>query len=426
MLVYTMVDGESSPEGFLLPDENATVRDLLTMAGTARSAKNRQLAMLVDGAEPAARLVDLGITNGELVRLRATGKPQPDRIVGTEADEPVAPVGEDTNADKVRSRRGSRRRLSEYEELSQLLQWHPPYHMNGVARPSYEVWTDKSTMLRSSDWDSYRAPDKLYYRSYTALQSKADRAVHVAFDFANEDGMLAGVDSEHVERMRELIGALQYPEWGLCMLHQHATRFALSSWIAGATEFMMFDELRHAQLYGRLALAYGEAHGGFGAGHEQWMSSSRFQPVRQLTEEMLALLDWGQGIVVADVLFEPVLTAAVRAALTAGSARSGDSLTPFVCRSIETDKARHRADARAFLQLVCQDETHGEANRALVREWSSQWVPRIIAAGHALAGDSPSADEAIDSVLSQLQDQLAAAGVGDDALSLPIQRAEQS
>lgn len=409
MLLYTQVDGESAPEGLVLSGADATVAELLARAGVSRSAQGRRVVLPFE-ADDNARLADVGLRSGDLVRLGTTGEPV------TERSEPesIGQVPEAVQPEPPRQRRAAR--LSEYEELTQLLQWHAPYHINGKGA-SQQVWTDESTALRSMDWERYRSPDKLYYRTYVSAQARAERAVQTAFAFAEETGQLESVDAERVARLRELLGALQYPAWGLCVLHQYTTRFALSSWIAGATEFMMFDELRHAQLYGRLTLAYEEAHGGFDNGDSVWLESPRFQPLRKMIEELMCVLDWGQAVLVAGLIVEPILSAASRALLEFGSLRAGDALTGFVCQSIERDQQRHRESSQALLMLVCEDAEHGEANRRVIGVWAASWLPRVQSAIDALAGGSVEAAAAATDASERLRAQLAACGV---AVDLPV------
>ncbi|MET0901542.1 MAG: hypothetical protein ABWY45_26805 [Mycobacterium sp.] len=379
MLIYSRVLGEAAPEAFILTEDDPTVADLMKTVSGARSARGRVLELNIDGADDAT-LAGLGIDDGDLVEVLAIGEPKFDN---TPAPKPVLDL-EPAPAPKGR-------RLNEYEEVTQLLQWHGPYHIQGD-RPAHQVWSDDSTELRCSDWESYRTPDKLYYRTYTTRQARAGRSVATAFEFAQSDGQLAKVDPARVELLRNVIGVLQYPDWGLCVAHQNATRFALSSWIAGATSFMMFDELRHAQLYGRLAVAYGEQHDGFDDPRPAWMDEPRFQPSRRIIEETMATLDWGKTIVLADLIVEPLLTSAAHTLLTNGSLTAGDGLTPFVCRSIEDDKLRHRESAAAFLRLVCQDQTFGGDNRELITGWVGELLPRVHAAAVQLLGNFPTAD----------------------------------
>jgi methane monooxygenase component A beta chain/propane monooxygenase small subunit len=403
VLVYTRVVGESAPQAFLLSGPDATVGELIEHVRSVRSAKGRDVSLLGGVVDPSVRLADVGVHDGDLVDVVATGEAQPPQQ-GAAHDN-----GVDLEALKAQVPPAPKR-LTEYEDVTQLLQWGAPYHINGD-RPSHQVWTTDSTVLRASDWATYRSPDKLYYRTYTGRQAKAERAVSTAFKFAADSGQLAQVDPEHVDLMRSVVGALQYPDWGLCVVHQHATRFALSSWIAGATEFMMFDELRHAQLYARLALAYGEVHEGFDDPRQGWMDDERLQGTRRLIEELLAELDWGKAVVLAGIVIEPVLTSVVHAMLTSRSIRAGDALTPFVCQSIAEDKARHRDSAAEFLQLVVTDRAHGESNREHVEGWVRDWLPRAVDAATALAEGDAAGMEALGKTQEGIAELLQTAGV---------------
>ncbi len=407
MLVYSRILGEAAPEAFVLDGDDPTVADLLEAITGSRSAQGRLIELDHDGDERTP-LAELGITDGDLVGVRAVGEPKSD----------VTPVPKPVfDLDAVQAPLTKGRRLNEYEEVTQLLQWHSPFHINGD-RPSHKVWSDDSTQLKCSDWESYRTPDKLYYRTYTTRQARAGRSVATAFEFAESDNQLANVDPARVELLRNVVGVLQYPDWGLCVAHQNATRFALSSWIAGATSFMMFDELRHAQLYGRLALAYGQHHEGFDDPRPPWMDESRFQAMRRLIEETLATLDWGKTIVLDDLIVEPLMTSAAHALLTTGSLAAGDGLTPFVCRSIEDDKVRHRESAAAFLKLVCADEIYGDANRPLITTWAEELLPRAYAAAQRLLGDDVPTEDALAEALHWITEEFNEVGIDLTAVEL--------
>ena len=410
MLVYSRVLDETAPEAFVLPDDDPTVGDLLQRASAARSAKGRLVELDLDGGVADAKLRDLGIDDGDLVALRPIGERKIDTSPSVESD---------LDPESLRMPNTDKRRLTEYEEVTRLLQWHEPFHIDG-GRPSHTVWTANSTTLSCSDWEAYRTPDKLYYRTYTTRQARAGRSVATAFGFAEKDKQLASVDPTRVALMRNVVGALQYPDWGLCVSHQNTTRFALSSWIAGATSFMMFDELRHAQMYGRLALAYGEHHEGFDDQRPAWMEAPRFQPTRRLVEEVMATLDWGKAIIFGDLLFEPLNTAAAHAVLTTGSLAAGDGLTPFVCSSIDDDKVRHRESAAAFMRLVCEDEAYGPANRDLVGDWVAELLPRAVTAARTLLdGDGP--PDALEEATTWLAAQLETVGIRFTAVDLKKQ-----
>jgi hypothetical protein len=398
VLIYTRIPNETSPEAHLLAPDAATVGHLLDQVRSARSTKGRNVNLMIEGAVETAGLADLGVMDGDLLEVAVMGEARPlpaprpadDSIDFTTLA--VAPV--------------SKKKKTEYEAVTELLQWQAPFHIDGH-RPSQTVWTDESTVLQCVDWEAYRSPDKLYYRTYVARQARNDRSVSTAFRYAEESGQLATVDTEHVQLMRRVVGALQYPDWGLCMLHQHITRFAMSSWIAGATSFIMFDELRHAQLYGRLAISYGEVFEGFDDPRAGWLEDPILQPMRRVIEELLAVLDWGKALVIGGLLLEPVFTPTFHALIAGSRGRDGDSLSPFVCQSIEEDKVRHRASVMSFVDMVARDAQNGDVNRGLIATWAEDWLPRVIEAALTLADGDAGIVGVIESARTRVQASLA-------------------
>ena len=406
MLVYTRIPHETAPEAHVLASDAATVGHLLDQVRSARSTKGRNVNLMIAGAVETAGLVDLGVMDGDLLEVAVIGEASP-----LPAPEPADSSIDFTALAVVPI---SKKKTTEYEAVTELLQWHAPFHIDGH-RPSQTVWTDESTVLQCVDWEAYRSPDKLYYRTYVARQARNDRSVSTAFRYAEESGQLATVDPDHMQLMRRVVGALQYPDWGLCMLHQHITRFAMSSWIAGATSFAMFDQLRHAQLYGRLAISYGEVFEGFDDPRAGWLADPILQPMRRLIEELLTVLDWGKALVIGGVLVEPLFTPTFHALIAGSRGRDGDSLSPFVCQSIEEDKVRHRASVMAFVDMMARDPQNGDVNRGLIATWAEEWLPRVLDAALTLADGDAGIIAVIESAHTRVQQSLALIGTEVDS-----------
>ena len=66
------------------------------------------------------------------------------------------------------------------------------------------------------------------------------------------------------------------------------------------------------------------------------------------------------------------------------AARNGDYVTPTIVGTGENDYARDLNYTRAFFQMLTRDEEHGEANKALMQEWLSEWVPKCLDAAAQL------------------------------------------
>jgi hypothetical protein len=380
MLVYFYVRGEGPPEAEAFRDGGISLAEVEERIGSMVGLRNRSFEVVVSGTvinDKTRTLQQLGISEGDLVELvpgaevKTRTNTDVPRATATPPDD-GAPTRKADDGQKSASRG---RRLDEYEEVTRLLQWTAPYHVDGSARPSYQVWSSENTALKSVDWNAYRTPDRLQYRTYVGRHASSDTSLDAAFDFALRTQALTKIDAARIDWLREVVPVLQYPEWGLCVIHQHVTRFALSSWIAGATEFQMFDEFGHAQVFGRLSIVLGEAHGGFDNGRELWMTKPSAQGLRRNVELILATLDWGEEMIAADVLLDPILNEAVGRMLTEHALEQRDPLTPFIWDNIAQDESRHTESALEFLRLLCEDSKYSEENRATIQALLNKWAP---------------------------------------------------
>ena len=66
------------------------------------------------------------------------------------------------------------------------------------------------------------------------------------------------------------------------------------------------------------------------------------------------------------------------------SARNGDYITPTIVGTGEYDYSRDVAYTRNLFRLLTRDEQYGQANKELFSDWLATWVPRCLAAAHAL------------------------------------------
>lgn len=418
-LLYFHIEGAAPPESHVFHEPDISVDTLRKAVADMVGLRGREFDVVIDDRvieSPSTLLSSLGVRHADLIRLVPKGEPRPPKHDSTQAEAASAANGA-ISAHDLGGRQEPPR--DEYEEMTEKLQWSAPFHVDGRVRERYRVWATESTQLRSSDWDAFRAPDRLYYRSYVRQQAESDSAVTAGFDFARRRGsLLTQLDPGWTDQLREVLPALQFPEWGLCVIHQHVTRFALSSFIAGATEFQMFDEMRHAQLFARLTLTFDEHFGDFDRGKELWLHAEHFQPLRRVVEQLLATLDWGEEIIAADVLLDPLLARAVDQILLgqAPAIPRPDLLTQVVWGAIEQDEERHRSSGLAFLNMVADDPRFGETNRAQVQAWLDRWAPEIIEAVQRLSVGLGGPPLQLDTLISDL---------GRWSLTLPIASAPQ-
>ena len=105
-----------------------------------------------------------------------------------------------------------------------------------------------------------------------------------------------------------------------------------------------------------------------------------------MMEKTLTVWDWGEAIVVLNLVAKPAIDEAVLRKLGESARHNGDTLLGLVTDAQLIDSARHRRWVAAFVKMAL--ETPG--NLELIQGWIAQWEPL--------------ADKAIDAYCATLPD----------------------
>jgi hypothetical protein len=283
---------------------------------------------------------------------------------------------------------GRRRPPSEYEELTVGL------HFGEEALVSTRVgtWSLDNTRLANVPWEDFRDPSQLHYRSWVALQDRAERELGATLDLARQAGFVDGLDSGWRREMATLVGGLAFAEWGVAMAMQYVERFCLSSAVAQAAQLQVCDELRHAQraLEWSDALRGGAAaDGGEDPARAAWLEQPALQPLRKAVELALTIEDWGEVIIAVNVCLEGLLQPFQRELYLGGSREQRDMGSAMLGQHCWVDEERHLAWTEAFVRMVTDAD---DANRGTVQGWYEQHAPAGQAALDALATGFPFGD----------------------------------
>lgn len=296
---------------------------------------------------------------------------------------------------------GRRRPPSEYEELTVGL------HFGEEALVSTRVgtWSLDNTRLANVPWEDFRDPAQLHYRTWIALQDRAERELGATLDLAQQAGFVDGLGTDWRREMAALVGGLAFAEWGVAMAMQYVERFCLSSAVGQAAQLQVCDELRHAQR----ALEWSDAlRGGSrrpyqgdtpcppgrGAPAEEgedparaaWMEHPALQPLRKAVELALTLEDWGEVIVAVNVCLEGLLQPFQRELYLKAARAEQDMGSAMLGQHCWVDEERHLRWTEAFLRLVIDAEP---ANRAVLSGWCEAHAPAAHDALDAVADGFP-------------------------------------
>jgi hypothetical protein len=307
---------------------------------------------------------------------------------------------------------GRKRPPSEYEELTVGLH----FGEEALVRTGVGTWTLESTRLTGVAWEDFRDPAQLHYRSWVALQDRAERELGATLDLAGSAGFVDGLDPAWRAEMAALVGGCAFAEWGVAMAMQYVERFCLSSAVAQAAQLQVCDELRHAQRALEWSDVLRGGAGGSGADDDPartvWMEHPALQPLRRAVELALTLSDWGEVIVAVNVCLEGLLQPFQRELYLAAGRTEHDMATAMLGQHCWVDEDRHLGWTEAFLRFVVEAEAD---NAEVLQGWYGTHAPAALAALEALVLGFPfggAAEAAADVARNELMKRFE--GIGDD------------
>ena len=287
-----------------------------------------------------------------------------------------------------------KRRLSEYEAVTCYTQPDPEvFDKQGWYLRTAEgrtAWRKESTALRHPHWFDFRDPASLWQRPYVRMQAEQERGIERAVEDAARDGAFRDFDPAWT---RDIVGA-HYRVWsffgyGLFRCFAQAQRETLSDTLGNAYCFAGVDRMRHAQAIVIYLMDLEDQIEGFRdvGGKERWLSDPIYQPLRRLTEELMAIDDWAELAVAVHLTVDPIVTEiGVSEIVRRHGAFHGDSVSPLLIGTTERDRRRNLEWTLELVRMVIAPNipAAGE-NLELVKRWIAQWTPRAVEAAAALA-----------------------------------------
>lgn len=288
-----------------------------------------------------------------------------------------------------------RRKPSEYEIVSANLHYN-----NRDANAPYELdpnmfmntWYKKNTFgtaLKHADWNAFRDPEEVVYRTYNMMQDGQETYVFGLFNQFNErehdialDPCWAGTLARFYTPSRYLFHTVQ-------MASAYIGQVSPASTITNCHYFQMADSFRWLShtAYRTKELSTAFTDKGFAINERTyWETDPVWQGFRALMEKTLTVWDWGEAIVVLNLVAKPAIDEAVLRKLGESARHNGDTLLGLVTDAQLIDSARHRRWVAAFVKMALEMP----GNLELIQGWIAQWEPL--------------ADKAIDAYCATLPD----------------------
>jgi hypothetical protein len=250
------------------------------------------------------------------------------------------------------------------------------------------TWNDASTALRSTDWFSFRDPGEQWEKPFYQRGSAVEQQIEGALRSAIDEGLLSDFSEEWLAFLRGFLQIPAYVEHGLWFATATAARDCLSDSVTSCVCLQAAMKQRSAQAIVLYAMDLEQAFGvefPISAARDAFLGEPEWQPTRAYLERLAATADWGEVVIASNLCFEPVVATLVRRELgTRAAAANGDTVTPVLARVATQEWEWTRRWTVELVRFLCEDATHGEANRALIGEWVREWLPAAVEAGLAL------------------------------------------
>ena len=271
-----------------------------------------------------------------------------------------------------------RRKPSEYEIVSVNLHYN-----DRDANSPYELspdmfmneWYKKNTFgteLKHGDWNSFRDPDEVIYRTYNLMKDGQETYVHGLFDQFNEREHDKALDPRWAGTLARFYAPARYLFHTLQMAGAYIGQVSPASTITNCNYFQMADSFRwlsHTAYRTKELSNTFPAIGFTQKEREYWENDPIWQGFRELMEKALSTYDWGEAMVAVNLVAKPAIEEAVLRKLGEAARHNGDTLLGLLTDAQLIDASRHRRWLATWVKLAL--ETDG--NLELIQKWVAKW-----------------------------------------------------
>jgi toluene monooxygenase system protein E len=255
----------------------------------------------------------------------------------------------------------------------------------------------EGSVFNVDDWEGFRDPARLTYSDYVVLQHERETYVDLLIDHHEQARSAAGLDPAWVSTLAQVFVPLRFPLHVLQMTGLYVGQMAPSAFIVNCANFQASDELRRIQRIAYTTALLGNAHGAqlasTAAARDPWEHHAPWQPLREVSERLLGVHDWGESFAALNLALKPMVDVLVNEYLAAVAEANGDVFLAHLLTEFTRDSTRSRDWTVALVQYAISRDP---AMADVLRPWVERWTPPATAALAGLAPVVASAPRSID------------------------------
>ncbi|MDF3308395.1 toluene hydroxylase [Rhodococcus sp. T2V] len=292
-----------------------------------------------------------------------------------------------------------RRMPSEYEIVTHAQNWNTrngrlsTFEQNTSSPLNLWFLTYReNSPLQAGDWDSFRDPDQIAYRSYVNLQADEQTKLDGMLD--SYSGADAGLSENQVALLGSVLTPSRYLVHGFQQAQAYVAYMGPSSTVTSAGGYANADFLRRVTMIAYRTRMLQIAHPGSGIGVNErqiWEQHQAWQPAREAIERALVAYDWGEAFTALDLVLAPTLDDVLIRQFGETSKANGDELSWLLSGLLEHDSTRRDRWTGALARHALQQRADNEAP---LRKWIDRWsaLADDAAAGLATLLGTPASD----------------------------------
>ena len=237
----------------------------------------------------------------------------------------------------------------------------------------FRKYREGSVLVREN-WDAFRDPDELVYRTYNIQQDANENYVEGLLRDFSARAHDEGLESDWLTILSILYTPSRYILHALQMGAAYIVQMAPASTISNCAIFQAGDELRwlsHVAYRTRELANVHESYGFAKSELQHWEESTYWQGFRELVEKVLVTYDWAESFFALNVLTKPAVDELLFKQLGAVAKQYDDNLPSLMCDSAMRDVQRHRRWTRSLVEFAREND----GNAVILARWFEKWMP---------------------------------------------------
>jgi phenol hydroxylase P1 protein len=268
------------------------------------------------------------------------------------------------------------------------------FHYRPTWAQDRELYDERFSALRLTDPYSYTDPRQYYYTPYVTQRAALHDEFGKTLGYLEARDLLAKLPEAWHTVLTSVVVPLRHYESGAQLVSVSGARFAYGTSLEQCCTFAAFDRIGNAQMLSRAGIAAGGGTAeALKEAKRQWLDGEHLQPLRRLTEEIMVVEDWAEGLLAVD-LVDSLVYPLLYQHLDETALLGGAGAYSLVAQHLATWYADQRKWLDALLTCWANDPERGEDNRTALTRIAATWADR---ARDAVA----SLTEAIDQALPQ-------------------------